>query len=137
MHVIGAGFGRTGTSSLMEALTLLKLGLVYHMSTESKHATHPKLWIEAAANRPVDWHKLLAGYHCAIDWPAATFYKELMVAYPDAKVILTVRDFEGWYKSARNTIYEIQEFPIKTAGRFLPRLGPIIEMADVVVWKRT
>jgi hypothetical protein len=27
-----------------------------------------------------------------VDWPGAAFYEKLMERYPDAKVILTVRD---------------------------------------------
>ena len=30
--------------------------------------------------------------------PAAYFVEELLEAYPDAKVILTERDYESWYK---------------------------------------
>jgi hypothetical protein len=32
------------------------------------------------------------------------YYRQLMAAYPQAKVVLTVRDPEGWYDSARQTI---------------------------------
>jgi hypothetical protein len=42
-----------------------------------------------------------------VDWPACTFYEELMERYPDAKVLLSVRDPESWYQSTRSTIYEL------------------------------
>lgn len=32
------------------------------------------------------------------DWPACAFAKELIEAYPEAKVILTVRDVDSWHK---------------------------------------
>jgi len=53
-----------------------------------------------------DWGKIFAGYNATVDWPNATYYKELADAYPDAKVILTERDEEAWYKSITNTIFD-------------------------------
>ena len=35
-----------------------------------------------------------------------SFYQELLAAYPDAKVVLTVRSAESWYKSVKNTIHK-------------------------------
>lgn len=41
------------------------------------------------------------------DYPAADFVDELIAAYPDAKVILTVRDnVEVWHKSVMDTIWQ-------------------------------
>lgn len=40
------------------------------------------------------------------DYPAACFVDELLAAYPDAKVILTVRDnVEVWHKSVTDTLW--------------------------------
>jgi hypothetical protein len=52
----------------------------------------------------VDWDKVYDGFDAAVDWPTCTFYKELMVKYPDAKVLLTVRTPESWYASICKTI---------------------------------
>lgn len=40
--------------------------------------------------------------------PTVTFIDRLMVEYPDAKFILTIRDAESWYKSVKNTIWQVQ-----------------------------
>lgn len=32
------------------------------------------------------------------DMPAAYFAEELISAYPDAKIILTVRNVDGWHR---------------------------------------
>jgi hypothetical protein len=56
----------------------------------------------------VNGEDLFRGYRAAVDWPAAAFYEELMERYPEAKIILTVRDPDKWYESARSTIYNIQ-----------------------------
>ena len=29
-------------------------------------------------DEPVNWDKVLGGYEAAVDWPARTFYKELL-----------------------------------------------------------
>ncbi len=75
--------------------------------------------------------------------------QELVEAYPDAKVILTVRDFDRWYDSAAATIYRISEAtaplvrpPVWLVAR-LPRwLLPLVgsaqrAMADALVWRGT
>lgn len=40
-----------------------------------------------------------------MDWPGCRYWRELVDQFPEAKVILTIRDFDSWYKSARTTIY--------------------------------
>jgi hypothetical protein len=52
---------------------------------------------EAAREGHVNWEGLFRGYRAAVDWPTAAFYEDLMEKYPDAKVILTVRDPDKWY----------------------------------------
>jgi hypothetical protein len=39
------------------------------------------------------------------DFPAAIFAEELIKAYPDAMVILSVRDEDTWYKSMMSTLW--------------------------------
>ncbi|HEX6289914.1 MAG TPA: sulfotransferase [Herpetosiphonaceae bacterium] len=105
IKVIGAGFGRTGTSSLQAALEQLGFGKCYHMREVFVHPEHPWMWLAATEGRPVNWDALFAGYQATVDWPGCTFYRQLMAHYPDAKVLLSVRDPAKWYTSALNTIY--------------------------------
>ena len=110
MRVIGAGFGRTGTTSLKAALQELGFGPSYSLSEVFAHPEHVGFWETAAgpAGEEVDWEQFLAGYEVAVDWPACSFYEELMEAFPEAPVILTVRDPAPWYESTRSTIYELR-----------------------------
>jgi len=64
------------------------------------------LWEEARDGRG-DWERILGGYESTVDWPAAYHYAELMDVYPDAKVLLSVRDADGWERSMRDTIMDI------------------------------
>ncbi len=109
IEVIGAGFGRTGTSSLQAALETLGFAPCYHMTEVFTHPEHVPVWEAAVRGERVEWERILHGYRAAVDWPAAAFHEELMARYPNAKVILTVRDPERWYESTLNTIYEIRQ----------------------------
>jgi len=146
VKVIGAGFGRTGTMSLKVALETLGLDPCYHMTEVLAHPEHTSFWISAWRREPADWEGVLGVYEAIMDWPACTFYGELMERHPDAKVILSVRDPERWYESVRNTIYELSvivpRHPIYRIGYTLVRLfvlrGPgNIDLADEIIWQGT
>ncbi|MEM7662485.1 MAG: sulfotransferase family protein [Pseudomonadota bacterium] len=114
LKVIGAGFGRTATASLKIALETLLGGRCYHMSEVLGTAGHIDLWLEAAAGR-ADWGKIFDGYVATVDYPGSFYWKEMADAYPDAKVLLSVRDPNKWFDSTQETIFSkrIQE---ATAG---------------------
>jgi hypothetical protein len=136
--VIGAGFGRTGTLSLKKALETLGFDPCYHMEEVFFRPFHARRWSQACAGHPVDWGRTLRGYRASVDWPACTFYKELAAAYPEAKIILTVRDPDRWYDSAASTIYPVmQSFPLNRLGRPLPHIGDVGRMLDCLIWEGT
>ena len=62
-------------------------------------------WLEIGEGRDPDWDEVFAGFQAALDWPAAAYWRELAEHYPDAKVILTVRDPQRWYDSVSDTIF--------------------------------
>jgi hypothetical protein len=109
LQVIGAGFGRTGTQSLKVALEELGFGKCYHMQDVMQNPGHLMRWAEIMEGGKADWGALFNGYQSGADWPVAAYYKELMVAYPDAKVILTVRDPERWHESLSTTLYQVDK----------------------------
>jgi len=78
MKVVGAGFGRTGTASLKVALETLGFGPCYHMTQVFEHPEHSYFWVAAWRGEPVDWEGVLGDYEAAVDWPACTFYEELL-----------------------------------------------------------
>ncbi|MFG1949028.1 sulfotransferase family protein [Nonomuraea sp. NPDC048826] len=105
MKVIGAGFGRTGTRSLKAALEQLGFGPCHHMSTLIAEPYRIRHWLDVGEGRSRDWDALFAGFGSAVDWPAAAYWRELAAHYPEAKVVLTVRDPERWYESVSGTIF--------------------------------
>lgn len=146
MRVIGAGFGRTGTTSVKAALEELGFGSTYDLTEVFKNPEHVGLWEAARRGENVDWERFIADYEVAVDWPACSFYKELMEAFPNAPVILTVRDSEHWYESIHSTIYQIRRattgsLPVrgafKFAGLFAPGVTGTARLADQLVWEDT
>lgn len=105
LRIVGAGLGRTGTLSLKVALEKLLGAPCYHMAEVFAHPEHVPLWHAAARGEAIDWKALFAGYAAAVDWPAAAFWPEIAAAFPDAPVLLSVRDADGWWKSANRTIF--------------------------------
>ena len=108
LKVIGAGLGRTATFSLKFALEHLGLGPCYHMSEVLAGARRNiPLWLDAVRGRP-DWDSIFDGYQSTTDYPACSYWRELADYYPNAKVVLTVRDADSWFDSVTETIFSDQ-----------------------------
>ena len=107
MKVFGAGFGRTGTMSLKFALEKLRIGPCYHMREVVSRPSHIKLWYDISRGEHPNWNRLFSDFNSAVDFPVCLFYKQLINKFPEAKFILTLRDFDTWYISTANTIYKV------------------------------
>src|SRR5579863_10373598 len=105
MRLIGAGLGRTGTTSLKLALEELLGGRCYHMLEVRERAADADVWGDAYEGRLPDWRAFFDGYEATVDWPAAPFWREMSEAFPDAPILLSVRDVESWWTSASRTIF--------------------------------
>lgn len=126
LKVIGTGMGRTGTASLKVALESLGIGNCYHMTEVLKNPERTVDWIKAAEGN-ADWEKVFNGYSATVDNPGCNFWKELSDYYPEAKIILTIRDAEEWFDSTNETIHSA-EF-----ARFIEN-SPFGEMVQKTVW---
>jgi hypothetical protein len=104
MKLIGAGLPRTATTSQKIALEMLGLGPCYHMINVLGELSLVPSWRRALAGE-VSWPDMFEGYQSTVDWPGAYYYRDLMEAYPEAKVLLSVREPEGWERSMRDTIW--------------------------------
>jgi hypothetical protein len=134
LRVIGAGLGRTGTLSLKAALEELGFDKCYHMTDLLAHLEHVAVWDAAVRGESVDWETLFQGYQATVDWPGCNFYEQFMERYPDAKVILTVRNPEQWYESARQTIYYVRHAFPNWMRLFVPRMRRFTRMLDRLIW---
>jgi len=144
LQVIGAGFGRTGTLSTYTALKQLGFPC-YHMVEVMENKAnkgHLDFWRDVAntpAGTPHDWEKVFANYTAAVDNPACCVWRELMVAYPDAKVLLTLhpRGAKAWYESTIDTIYFTENrWQFKLLRYFAPFIRKMGDMVRKLVWQR-
>ncbi|MEO7478207.1 MAG: sulfotransferase family protein [Lysobacteraceae bacterium] len=145
LKVIGAGFGRTGTMSAYTALNQLGFPC-YHMVEvlqNKANASHLDFW-RKVANAPAgmqhDWERVFANYSAAVDNPACCVWRELLVAYPDAKVLLTLHPggADAWYDSTMDTIYfteSMWQFKVlEIATPFGRKFG---DMSHKLIWQRS
>lgn len=108
LKVIGAGLGRTATFSVKFALEHLGFGPCYHMVEVLAAARRNiPLWLDVV-NRKPEWDAVFDGYQSTTDYPACSYWRELADYYPDAKVVLTVRDADSWFDSVSETIFSDQ-----------------------------
>ena len=134
MKVIGAGFGRTGTLSLKIALEVLGFGKCYHMKSVIKRPKHIRAWLDAGRGKLIDWDFIFKHFNATVDFPASLFYDELKNKYPDAKVILTIRDPDTWYKSTERTIYKVPSIVPHWFKQIMPPMGQFIKMNELLIW---
>jgi hypothetical protein len=106
MKLIGAGLPRTATLTQKVALEMLGVGPCYHMVNVLGDLDLVPLWRDAFEGKP-DWERLFEGQQSTVDWPGSYYTRELVEYYPDAKVLLSVRDTEAWERSIRNTILTV------------------------------
>jgi hypothetical protein len=140
MQLIGAGLPRTGTLSQKVALEMIGLGPCYHMVNVLSDLPQADLWLEAL-DGSAQWDRIFGGFESTVDWPGGFFYRELIEVYPDARVLLSVRDPESWERSMRDTVWAVRH------GESLLRLlssaqahvfGPwdaYLRMVDGMLWK--
>jgi hypothetical protein len=62
------------------------------------------LWLDVTAGKP-DWDAVFDGFHSTTDYPACSYWRELSAYWPEAKVVLTVRDPDSWFDSVSETIF--------------------------------
>ena len=104
MKLIGAGLPRTATLSQRTALEILGLSPCYHMQNVFADMAEVGRWRDVLDGR-LAAADILRDYPAMVDWPGSYHYRELMQAYPEAKVLLSVRDGMSWAKSMQRTIW--------------------------------
>ncbi len=91
--------------SLKFALEELLGGPCYHMLEVRERPEDPDTWGRAYRGQLPDWDAFFAGYAASVDWPAAPFWQQISEAFPDAVILLSVRDADSWWTSASQTIF--------------------------------
>lgn len=143
IKVIGAGLGRTGTMSLKRALEHLSGEKCFHMVELLNLPDRLKYFKKNNLDRRANWEKLFEEFGSVTDFPCCMYYQELAELYPEAKVILTVRDPEKWYESTLETIYRGKPKTLKDFAKLMwnymrssdvRRVAPIFKNNDKMIW---
>jgi len=140
MKVIGAGMPRTGTLTQKMALEMLGLGPCYHMVDVLADLDEATLWEQALDGEP-DWPRIFEGFNSTVDWPGGYFFGELADFYPEAKVVLSVREPAAWERSMRQTVWSVRhgESLIRllssAQGCVNPQWAGFLNMIDRLLWE--
>jgi hypothetical protein len=140
MKLIGAGMPRTGTLTQKVALEMLGFGPCYHMVDVLADLDQAKLW-QRALDGDAPWEQIFGEFNSTVDWPGGYFYRELMDVYPEAKILLSVREPEGWERSMRETVWAVRhgESLVRLLSSAQAHINPqwrgFLEMIDRLVWE--
>ncbi len=99
------------------------------------HPEHVEVWRSALRGDFSGLGSIMGGYAATVDWPAGAFWRELSALFPDALVVLTVRESaEAWWRSANATILEKNRQPVSPDDPLAVSSGMIEEMMS---WRFT
>jgi len=135
MELIGAGLSRTGTMSTQAALEQLGYPC-YHMTEIARSEWHLKAWnAYLSGQSAMNWSALFEDFRASVDTPCCLYYREMMAAFPNAKVLLNLRDPEKWYESLVSLAAALDEFRPQSALH--PQLAEFLKVTDIVGMKLT
>jgi hypothetical protein len=112
IKIICAGLGRTGTLSLTEALQILGYKPYHYIDFNHASAWEKLAEGSCSADDVIDLI-VQDGYDAVLENPTCDIYRDFIKRFPDAKIILTVRDtpeiFETSWKNLFNTMTITEE----------------------------
>jgi hypothetical protein len=79
----------------------------------------------------MDWQQLFEGWEATVDFPACLFYQELLEVFPDAQVLLNVRDPESWFESFL-TLWRMERRLRRL--RFIPKVRQFTEFVEAIAF---
>lgn len=111
LKVVCVGLSRTGTSSLKAALSQLLPGRTYHamdllqdINTKDTFRFWKALSEDSATNEDIRQFFPSRQYSAVCDIPCLQYWKQISAAFPEARIVLTVREPSAWYKSVSTTL---------------------------------
>ena len=106
---------------MFEALRILLDADVYHGYHLLENKPPGKFWLNCVEAKWDGKGKVygreefddgLGAYAAVTDMPANFVWDDLMAAYPEAKVVLVIRDFEPWWRSFQATVLDSIYHPL-------------------------
>ena len=134
LKVIGSGLGRTGTLSLKTALEHLGFSPCHHMKEVAMSSKQIHWFWKASKGEKVNWRLVFDKFEAAVDWPAAAYYEQLSKEFPEAKIVMGVRDPEAWYRSVSETIYTVAPNIPGWLKFIFPPAKKWVQMVEQTIW---
>ncbi len=91
--------------SLKLALERLLDGPCYHMTEQMNRREDAPIWWAGLKGEQIKWADFLDGWSATVDWPGCSLWRQLATAFPEAKVLLSIREPRSWWESANRTIF--------------------------------
>ena len=114
LKVVCVGLSRTGTSSLKAALSMLLPGNTFHamdflnsINERQSFQFWKKMEDKTASEDDIKSFFSAQNYSAVCDVPCLLYWKKIVLANPNAKVILTIRDPNEWYNSISKALVPI------------------------------
>lgn len=113
MKIIYAGFPKTGTKTMNEALTILGYECYDYMENYMYLGKDwSKIFREGGTKE--DFRRMFENVDACMDVPSCYFWEEIHEAFPDAKIIFSERSSEdAWWKSFQAQWAANQQITIK------------------------
>jgi hypothetical protein len=116
--------------SLKQALERLGFGPCHHMIELIENPEQVESWMRAATEGTANWDEMFRGYRSTVDWPGAGYWRELSGHFPEAKVVLTMRDPQRWYVSTAESIYRAAHLPQSS-----PEMVRLQQLVRRLIWE--
>ena len=120
---------------MQEALEILGFGPCHHMESIFAHPEQVPAWQAIAAGETVDWNEVFAGYNAQVDWPGAHVWRQTASAFPQAKVIHTVRPDDKWWASFSTTIGKLMR--VRKSLPLPPHIAVMMDAMDSAITQDT
>eukprot|EP00450_Noctiluca_scintillans_P039431 CAMPEP_0194478720 /NCGR_PEP_ID=MMETSP0253-20130528/2072_1 /TAXON_ID=2966 /ORGANISM="Noctiluca scintillans" /LENGTH=729 /DNA_ID=CAMNT_0039317849 /DNA_START=67 /DNA_END=2256 /DNA_ORIENTATION=- len=124
VQVIFAGIMRTGLKSMAAAMRQLGYHEIY--DRVDLYKTYA-MWDKAIHNKatPEMWKSMFNGYKVVMGIPTFVFWEQIFEAFPNALVVLTVRDETDWFSSVQKAKHQLDHEALAAplrSGTFLQLL---------------
>ena len=118
MKIICAGYAKTGTKSIAKALRHLGFTVFDFEEQTFDFVDH---WFDVFQNgtKP-DVKRVYQNADACTDMPGCFFVEEILEAFPDCKVILSVREEESWIESLVRQLDSVYALRSKTRTMLSP-----------------
>jgi len=106
VEILVVGVMRTGLQTLHEALRRIGYNDIFDQDELIESYEH---WDEVLQNKgsKATFHSMFNGYQVVMGMPTFCFWEQILDAYPNARVILTVRDEDEWWDSIHRGLDEM------------------------------